>query len=324
MQCVRRERHVVDSPATRGPDSFVQIAMADDDFDGFCPDCGTHFASLETLQKHAAAIHKRKPSTADAAAGESSGSSSKRPREEGMMEDTTKADGAASASSAQKSENIELGPVFGVLSDAQKDSLLLRAVQRDPEFYDKIEEQAMLPLTEEAAEDAVKRGGAESIATSVRWYTSAGVPANALTLLIAVTQKCLAALEALSDSGTSAADAGGSSEEGVEGGTDDELLAAVEALPAAGALGSLWVEALGARPFARCVHRMADAEAGELKLLLEGLQAAASTVRPAHPAVLVGPNGETVDSWVVAIEKLQTAFISGGAKPAGGGKAAKP
>jgi len=297
--------------------------MADDDFDGFCPDCGTHFASPETLWKHAAAIHKRKPPTADAAADESgSGSNSKRPREDGV-EGATEKDAGASSSGARKSENIELGPIFGVLSDAQKDSLLLRAVQRDPEFYDKIEEQAMLPLTEEAAEDAVKRGGAEGIATSMRWYTSAGVATNALTLLIAATQKCLAALDALSEAGASAADAGGGSEEGAEGGADDELLSAVEALPAAGALGSLWVEALSARPFARCVHRMADAEAGELKLLLEGLQAAASTVRPHHPAVLVGPNGETVDTWVEAIEKLQVAFTSGGAKPPGGGKAAK-
>lgn len=312
--------------------------MADDDFDGFCPDCGTHFSNPETLWKHAAAIHKRKPPNQCAPASEDQGNGdSKRARDDNDMEESSSK--AASSSAPERSENIELSPIFGVLSDAQKDSLLLRAVQRDPSFYDKIEEQAMLPLTEEAAEDAVKRGGAEGIASATRWYTSAGVPANALTLLIAASQKCLAALDALADSMPTSSSSGGATdapatstsgsagdEEATSGadGPDDEVLAAVEALPAAGALGALWVEAFGARSFKRCVFRMAVEEAEQLRLLLEGLHAAAASVRPVHPALLVGPNGETIDTWTEALEALQAALVSGGpAKPAGGGKAAK-
>ena len=161
--------------------------MDDDDEVPQCSVCFTHFSNMETLRKHMAAIHKKEaPAPAPAPAPEGS-SSSKRPREEEEEE-------------AEVSENVELAPLLGVLSDEQKDALILRAVQADPEFYQRILEQAYAPLTEEAAEARLSALDSEGILAAVRWFVSIGVPANALTLLAAASQSCLNALDELSES----------------------------------------------------------------------------------------------------------------------------
>ena len=264
--------------------------MADDDT-SFCAHCNIHFPNSETLRKHTAAFH---PSAVAEVAPESSKASGKR----ALVEEP--ADGP--------SENIELAPLLGVLSDEQKDSLLLRAVQQDPDFYEHIEEQAMLPLTEEAAESRVSSLDAESLATAVRWYTGAGVPGNAVTLLSASSQKCLDALDALAEAlpaGKKAEDTGtGDVAEGSA--APEDLLAAVEALPAASVLGALWVELLAMKNVVRQLCQTGSEQGHELQLLLEGLDGAAATVRPAHPAVLVGPNGELVDTIAESARRLQT------------------
>ena len=66
-------------------------------------------------------------------------------------------------------------------TEAQKEALLLRAIQAEPSFYEKVLEQALTPLTEEAAETRVGSLDGEAIATAVRWYASNGASANALS-----------------------------------------------------------------------------------------------------------------------------------------------
>ena len=288
--------------------------MADDE-GGFCPECGTHFTNQETLKKHCAAIHKKAVAVAEP--------SNKRARDE---------EGPAAFSGA--SENVELAPLLGVLTDAQKDSLLLRAVQRDPDFYERIEEQAKLLLTSETAESRVGSLDVDGVGSAIRWYMTAGVPENAITLLVACSQKLLSSLDALAESlpssaaggggeASTATSAGADGEADEDGSGNEELLAAVEALPAAGAIGALWVETLSSKAVARLVYEMEASDSEELKLLLESLQAVAATVRPVHPALLVGPNGEKIEAFADAMERLEKTFAGTGGKQAGGGKAAK-
>ena len=270
--------------------------MSEDD--AFCPKCNVHFANLETLRKHNGAIHKIvEEAPAPAAAASTSNSSNKRPRVEPTV-------GA--------SENVELAPLLGVLTDEQKDALILRAVQADPAFYERILEQASAPLTEEAAEARLGSLDGEGVAAACRWFMQIHVPANALTLLVAASQRCLAALEEYADSlpasGSTAAAATAEEEEdgGEEGAASrEELLSAVEALPAAGAIGGLWCELLASRAVARLVRGLGTEEAEAIHLMLEGLSAAAKTVRAVAPGVLVGPKGETVDEIAKAQSKMQ-------------------
>jgi hypothetical protein len=281
-----------------------------DEDDSFCPDCGTHFANAQTLAKHVAAIHRKADPPAAAPAASSV---AKRPRP---------------SDDQAPSENVELAPLLGVLTDEQKDALILRAVQADPGFYDRILEQAQAPLTEEAADARLSVLDGEGTLAAVRWFVTIGVPANALTLLVAASQRCLSALEELADhypaaAATSASAAG--EEEGEEeeaSGRREELLGAVEALPAVGAVGALWVEVL-AKPAAAVLVRSSASEAVDaMKLMLEGLQAAAASVRPIAPAVLVGAQvGETVDSLTEALKKLRAVLDAADAAAARGGKA---
>ena len=281
-----------------------------------CPDCGTTFGSHETLRKHMAAIHKKgEEPVCPTAPAPSSSSSNKRPRE-------------ADPDGAEHSEHVELEPLLGVLSEAQKDALIIRAVQADPEFYHKILDQARAVLTEEAADARMNTLDSEGVLAAIRWFTTIGVPANALTLLAAATERCLSALEALADCpAAGAADSSAAADEDEEdGGTGREgLLSAVEALPAAGALGALWVELLSKRAVAALIGTSSPEQAESMKLTLEGLQAAAATVRASDPGVLIGPNGEKVDTLADALEKLEKAFTQGAAAvPAkAGGKQAR-
>jgi len=266
---------------------------SDDVFE--CKECGTFFTTADTLERHCVAIHKRvvqqptPPSPSQARSG-----SAKRAR--------------ADEDGAMPSENVELEPLLGALSEAQKDALILRAVQADPAFYDRILEQAAAPLTDEAADARVSALDSEGIASAVRWFVANGVPGNGISLLVAASQRCLAALEEVADSGSTDAttdnahgDAGSSDAAAVQG--RDGLLAVVEALPAAGAVGALWVELLAAPAVAGLLASSGD-EQLQLRLMLEALQSAAQSVREVAPAVLVGSQGQTIETIAEAISAV--------------------
>jgi hypothetical protein len=283
--------------------------------DGFCEICQTHFSSAETLAKHTAAIHK-KAAPAPPADAASSGSSAKRARDDEQQPDAE-----------PPSENVELAPLLGVLSDAQKESLILHAVQRDPSFYELILEQAQLPLTDDAADARIEGLGPEGVASAVRWYLEAGSAPNALTMLLTASQRALAALEELAGLEPGAAEAGSAgsagaaaAEQAEEGGWQSSgELAAVEGLPSAGALGALWVEALARKALRSIVG--ADGEGYEqTRLMLEALQSAAATVRGFAPAVLLGPEGQKVELLAQAVEALDAAYAEAGARLAKDGK----
>jgi len=181
-------------------------------------------------------------------------------------------------------------------------------VQADPAFYDRILEQAAAPLTDEAADARVSALDSEGIASAVRWFVANGVPGNGISLLVAASQRCLAALEEVADSGSTDAttdnahgDAGSSDAAAVQG--RDGLLAVVEALPAAGAVGALWVELLAAPAVAGLLASSGD-EQLQLRLMLEALQSAAQSVREVAPAVLVGSQGQTIETIAEAISAV--------------------
>eukprot|EP00966_Prymnesium_polylepis_P241563 5586394-Prymnesium_polylepis.1 len=104
--------------------------MADTDDDCFCAICQTHFGSAETLAKHKAAFHK---ACAPAAA----------PAPAPAQQEVNLEDGS----------NLEIAPLLSVLTDAQKDVLLLRAIQRAPELAEQLLGLVESPLTAEAAAD---------------------------------------------------------------------------------------------------------------------------------------------------------------------------
>ena len=280
--------------------------MSDDD--STCPDCGTHFANAATLRKHVAAIHKKEPEPQAAP-------SAKRPR------------AAETREERGVNVNVELAPLLGVLSGEQKDALILRALQADPNFYDRLLEQASAPLTEEGAQARLTTLDGEGVLSAIRWFVTIGAAPNALTLLVAASQQCLVAIDDLAAS----LGGGGEREEGGEEGggasstIDEELVSAVEALPAAGAIGSLWCELLAVKRVRALLARTADEEVEGMRHVLEGMQAAAATVRPSMPGVLIGSKGETVDTLADAVGKLAGAVETGAAEEArgNGGKARK-
>ena len=94
--------------------------------------------------------------------------------------------------------------------------------------------------------------------------------------------------------------------------------AAVEALPAAGALGALWLEQLALGAVAQLVRTLSPEDASATALLLEGLDSAATTLRPAVPAVLVGPHGDTVESIAAAVTKFDEVLRAADEAPRAG------
>jgi len=262
--------------------------MGDLPVEATCTVCNIHFGSPETLKKHMTTIH---PTSGASELKE------KRPRTEPEP----------AAEPAPMSENVELEPLLAVLSEEQKDALLLRAVQRDPDyFYERILEQATTPLSDEAADARLNSLDSEAVAAAVRWFCTIGAPGNALSLLVAASQRCLAALEAADErSTTGAASSSTAAVDGEAGddGNDGLQLAAVERLPAAGLIGALWAELLGKKAVLALVG---EAEAKDLRLLFEGLQSAAASVRAFAPAVLVGPGGETAERLADALARLDS------------------
>ena len=270
-----------------GP-KFVHVFRAMSDF--FCDVCCIHFTTEETLHKHQAAIHKTGPLAVPCSA--------KRARSP---------EAASDGADRLPSENIELEPILGVLSDAQKDGLLLRAVQRDSSFYELIIEQATLPLTEDAADARVEVLGPDGVESAVRWYIECGAAVNALTMLFAASQRTRLALEDLGELLPAGAGSSAAGERGEEGGwQESEELGALEALPSVGALAKMWVDAMTNAKVRSAI--LADADGYEpTRGVLEGMQAAAAAVRGVAPAVLVGPEGQKAEQLADAMRLLDEA-----------------
>lgn len=147
----KSERNFVEtSPGRRAP--------MDDTDDAFCAICSIHFSNSATLAKHCAAIHQASaaPSPPAPAAAAAPATREKRP---------------AGSSIPVESEQIELAPLLAVLSDQQKDAILLRAVQHEPDFfYDRIFEQATAPLTDEAANARLTSMDPEAFASAIKFF----------------------------------------------------------------------------------------------------------------------------------------------------------
>ena len=88
-------------------------------------------------------------------------------------------------------------------------------------------------------------------------------------------------------------------------------------MPAAGALGALWLEVLSSSAAATLVAGSADEATEGLLHLLEGLAAAAVSVRPRAPGVLVGPRGETVEKLPEAVTRMRAVLEGTVALPSG-------
>lgn len=230
--------------------------MADDDDVHFCSECSTHFNSSDTLAKHRSTFHE----TAKAAAAPPATASEPINFEDGS--------------------NLEIAPLLTVLSEQQKDLLLLRAIHSSPSLIDELIGVAASPLTPETARERVEELRGNTGVHMIRAYAEIGSPANALTLLVALTEALLEALEELLDimlPGNGAT--GGDAEElGGDGASweNSEELRVVEGMPAAGTLAALWCEIL-TKPGAR---KLSDED--ELDELLHNAQ-----VPPSLPRVVL-------------------------------------
>lgn len=101
--------------------------------------------------------------------------------------------------SSEDKDTLELEPLISVLSGAQKDMLILRAIQRDRSLVDTLIEFALDPLTHERALMRASELEPSAIASSVRSYALAGSRLNAIMLLRATTERVLAALTELDE-----------------------------------------------------------------------------------------------------------------------------
>ena len=189
----------------------------------------------------------------------------------------------APAEQLNSPDNLELGPVLSILTEDQKNLLICRAIQKDPELAQHLLDMAAEPITPEEAASRVDNLDAAAAVQAVRSFGDVeGGEFNALTLLVALTETVRDALQALA-------------EKGAEWQDSDEL-ESVEALPPAGTVAALWKELLGGKA-------AEAAEADELRELLEETQGAAAGVRVLLPALLVGPEGP-FDNFAAALELL--------------------
>lgn len=189
----------------------------------------------------------------------------------------------APAEQVESETNLEIAPVVAVLTEDQKDLLLLRALQKDPSMGQHLLAMAAEPITAEAAASRVESLDAAAIVGAVRSYMQiAGCATNALVLLVALTEALTEAMQELVQLGKEW--------------PDSEELETVEAMPPAGTVAALWKEVIAASP-------VEAEEADELRQLLEEVQAAASGVRSLLPALLVGPEGGT-DGFAQALKLL--------------------
>jgi DNA-binding Lrp family transcriptional regulator len=256
----------------------------------FCQHCPAVFGSEETLAKHVMAIH---PTSA-------------------KVFDTQPSHSAAASSSAQVADaggnlevdsdaggNLDVAPLLSLLTQEQKDILLLRALANDSSLVYHVLAAVLKPLSPEAATLRLRELDAAGVSETVNAYLEAGAGRNALTMLRVSTislSDCLGALGTLISRGAT-------------GWEESEELEAVERLPAAASLGRLWVEALEASgseegtPVSECTT---DEDEGLLLQLSEALP----KVRAVQPALLLGPESDSSAAVAVddALRKVRAAL----------------
>lgn len=144
--------------------------MADE---AYCAACEAHFGSAETLARHQEAFHKPRAPAAPPT-----------PTAEVNFDDGS---------------NLEIAPLLAVLTEAQKDVLLMRAIARVPELADSLLQLVESPLTPEGAADRVAELRGDTGVSIVRAYAEIGSAANALCMLTALTEAVVGSLEELLD-----------------------------------------------------------------------------------------------------------------------------
>ena len=228
-----------------------------------CSRCGAFFGSEETLIQHMERIH----SLASTAAG---------------------VDAEGSESEEEGGCNLELAPILTLLTDEQKDVVILRALQRDPALAEELLTQAEQPLLHSQAEERLKHMTAEAAVAGVKAFAEIDAHENALTMLRAITVALKAVLERVCESFR---DGGCSASAELE---------AVERLPAASTVGSLWCDLLQGPAKAT----FEPAVASDVRELLSAIQHASARIREKQPALLIGPEGGTVASIAEALALL--------------------
>lgn len=248
---------------------FWRLTMAEE-AEPFCTVCSTHFSSFETLRKHEAAFH---------------GKTEVQKTAEPLCP-------PARSDEIDPETNLEVGPVLALLTDEQKDMLLLRALQREPTLAHEMLDVVTAPLTPEAAAGRVEDLKGEAATQAVRAYMELDAAANALTMLTAVTEAVVDALaelaELLPGPGRGGASGGGGAVDDEPDWQSSEAMRAVEAMPAAGSVAALWSKLLARAD----VRRLVDEEIAEI---LDAAHEAAASVRRAAPAVLVGADGAVAE-----------------------------
>lgn len=257
-----------------------------------CKHCPAIFGSEETLNKHIAAIH---------------------PTSTGVSGPSTSA--ATKSSPQAADDNLEVAPLLSLLTQEQKDLLLLRALASDNSLVYHVLAAVLKPLSPEEATSRLRELDAAGVADTVHSYLEAGAGRNALTMLRVSTISVSDGLRAL----------GMLIGRGATGWAESEELEAVERLPAAASLGQLWIQALEASgteestPVCECIT-------DEDESILLQLSEALPKVGAVQPALLLGPDagssaGDAVDE---ALRKLRAALAKlGEAGRAGVESAAK-
>ena len=158
--------------------------------------------------------------------------------------------------------NLELGPVLSVLTDEQKNLLICQAIQKDPSLAELVLQKAAEPISPEDAETRVEALDAAAAVQAVRSFMEIdGAELNALTMLVALTDALREALHQLAEKGADW--------------KDSDELEAVEALPPASTVSSLWSTLLGGKA-------VQAAEAAELRELLEETKVGSTPPTPRH------------------------------------------
>ena len=147
--------------------------------------------------------------------------------------------------------NLELGPVLSVLTEEQKNLLICQAIQKDPSLAELVLQKVAEPISPEDAASRVEALDAAAAVQAVRSFMEIdGAELNTLTMLVALTDAVREALQELAALGADW--------------PDSDELEAVEALPPASTVSSLWSSVLGARAV-----EVEGGQAAELRELLE-------------------------------------------------------
>ena len=239
-----------------------------------CTVCQAVFANQKTLEMHTQAVHKK-------------------PKQKIMQQEHTQ----AADSAPQHSETIDIAPLLQILSNQQKDILLLHAIRNDNKLVDKLIEAARTTVSEQDLEDkldAIETTDPELFFPSMQAFVEADAPHNAINLLRCATRRVTDSLQGLASKIAGKKCARNEEDEKME----DEYVSELESFTPAGTLGAYWGNIVNILSEAD-IYRLLDREE-DLGLLRE-LGKSALGVREEYPALLIGPGG----SGLTAINKAQ-------------------